>query len=233
MTHSAPSPLKLDRKAWRTLAGAFVTFGGVGLVFLFGGKLLGFDGAAEVKAWLGEAAGSPFAFPATVAVFAGLAFLGVPQVALIAAAVLALGPWKGMAYSWVGTLISALIGYGLGKRFGARLLRDWAGPRTARIVELISRNGFLASLLIRLAPTAPFIFVNMAAGVADVSLTDFAAGTAIGIAPKIVLTALAGHSLMAPGAHSWWVVGFAAAVWIGLSVLGLAWLKRRDGGDRV
>jgi uncharacterized membrane protein YdjX (TVP38/TMEM64 family) len=231
MRPGPPTPSKLDARAWRTIAGAFVTFGGVGLIFLFGARLLGVDGALAVRGWLAGAAASPWAFPATVAIFAGLAFLGVPQVVLIAAAILALGPWAGMSYSWVGTLVSALIGFALGRRFGGRLLRDWAGPGVGRFVALIARNGFWASLLIRLAPSAPFIFVNMAAGVAEVGWLDFTAGTAVGIVPKIVLTALAGRSLqgLASGhdPHAAVTMVLAAAAWIGLSLAGYVWLKRR------
>jgi uncharacterized membrane protein YdjX (TVP38/TMEM64 family) len=229
MTQTPPPALKLDARAWRSLAGAFVTFGGVGLVFLFGARLMGVDGAGAVRAWLGASAGSPWALPATVAIFAGLAFLGVPQVVLIAAAVLALGPWAGMTYSWAGTLISSVIGFWLGRRFGASLLRDWAGPRVGRFVDIVARNGFMASLLIRLAPSAPFIFVNMAAGVARVGWFDFVAGTAVGIVPKIALTGLAGHSLLGRhAAHPLLVLVLAAAGWVALSVVGYVWLKRRD-----
>src|SRR5579872_4255179 len=116
--------------AWRSLTGAFIAFGGAGLVFLVGGRLLGMDGAAAVRHWLAGAAGGPLALPVTVLVFAALAFVGVPQVVLIAAAVLALGPMEGMAYSWAGTMVSALIGFWLGRRFGSEALQRWGGRRT-------------------------------------------------------------------------------------------------------
>src|SRR5687768_11983754 len=98
----------MDAKAWRALAISFVLFGGVGVVFLFGAQVLGFDGEATVEEWLGLAADGPWALPAAVAAFALLAFLGVPQFVLIAAAVVAFGPWTGFGYSWVGTMVSAL-----------------------------------------------------------------------------------------------------------------------------
>jgi uncharacterized membrane protein YdjX (TVP38/TMEM64 family) len=53
-------------KAWRTLAVSFVLFGGVGMVFLFGAQVLGFNGEATVERWLGAASG-PWALPAAVA----------------------------------------------------------------------------------------------------------------------------------------------------------------------
>lgn len=235
MLHAAPPAFKPKPRTWRALAGAFVTFGGVGLVFLFGARLLGLDGAATVRDGLAAASASPWALPATVAIFAALAFLGVPQMVLIAAAIVALGPWAGMADSWAGTMVSSLIGFWFGRRFGAGVLRDWGGTRVGRIVDLIARNGFLASLLIRLAPTAPFVFVNMAAGAAEVSLADFAAGTAVGIIPKIGLIALTGGSLMGlargGGPQAALAMALAAAGWITLSLVGYAWMRRREAGE--
>ena len=48
----------MDAQAWRTLLVSFVLFGGVGLVFLFGAQVLGFDGEATVETWLGAASGA-------------------------------------------------------------------------------------------------------------------------------------------------------------------------------
>jgi len=210
-----------------------VTFGGVGLIFFFGARLMGLDATNTMRAWLAAGAGSPWALPATVATFAALAFLGVPQVVLIAATVLALGPVAGAMDSWAGTMVSALIGFWLGRRLSGSLLRDWGGPRVARVTQMIARNGFAASLLIRLAPTVPFVFVNMAAAVAQVGLFDFVAGTAIGIAPKIVLTAMAGRSLQALAdgrmGGNLVIVALAMLGWLGLSLAGYAWMRRRDG----
>jgi len=233
MRQPPPSTPKLKSSAWRSLAGAFVTFGGVGLIFFFGARLMGLDATNTMRAWLAAGAGSPWALPATVATFAALAFLGVPQVVLIAATVLALGPVAGAMDSWAGTMVSALIGFWLGRRLSGSLLRDWGGPRVARVTQMIARNGFAASLLIRLAPTVPFVFVNMAAAVAQVGLFDFVAGTAIGIAPKIVLTAMAGRSLQALAdgrmGGNLVIVALAMLGWLGLSLAGYAWMRRRDG----
>jgi uncharacterized membrane protein YdjX (TVP38/TMEM64 family) len=162
--------------------------------------------------------------------FAALAFLGVPQFVLIAAAVAAFGPERGAVYSWVGTMVSALVGFGLGRAWGSRLLARMGGEATSKILAVIARNGFMASLAIRLAPFAPFVVVNMAAGVSAVRLADFAAGTAIGIIPKILLTAFAGDSVVAAlGGRSLLpilLLILAAAIWLGSGLLAGRWLKR-------
>jgi uncharacterized membrane protein YdjX (TVP38/TMEM64 family) len=207
-----------------------VLFGGVGLVFLFGAGVLGLSGPATARVWLSAAASGPWALPVAIACFAGLAFLGVPQFVLIAAAVAAFGPWRGLAYSWTGTLVSALIGFWIGRWWGAGLLPSTGEGAVGRFIALVARNGFLASLAVRLVPFAPFVVVNMAAGVGGVGVIDFAGGSAIGILPKIVLTALAGHAITRAATAGGWEVAvglmlLAGVIWIAASFAARRWMK--------
>ena len=221
----------MDARAWRTVAVSFVLFGGVGVVFLFGAQMLGLNGEVTVEQWLGAAHG-PWALPVAVGAFAALAFIGVPQFVLIAAAVVAFGPWTGFAYSWIGTLVSSLVGFWLGRTFGGRLLKDLAGDGVAKFMKLIGKNGFLASLIVRLVPSAPFIVVNMAAGVTPMKIRDFAAGTAVGIIPKIALTAFAGNSIVQAlkggGKQHIVMLVVAVVVWIVCGLVARSWLKKRE-----
>jgi uncharacterized membrane protein YdjX (TVP38/TMEM64 family) len=221
----------MDRQAWRTLAVSFVLFGGVGVVFLFGAQVLGFNGEAAVERWLGATSG-PWALPAAVGAFALLAFIGVPQFVLIAAAVVAFGAWTGFAYSWIGTMVSSLVGFYLGRFAGARSLQTLSGDSMQRFMGMVGRNGFLASLIVRLVPSAPFIVVNMAAGVTPMRVFDFAFGTALGIIPKIALTAFAGNSIvqaMKGGGvtHIAWLVA-VVVLWVVIGWLARKWLKSRE-----
>ena len=221
----------MDAQAWRTLLVSFVLFGGVGLVFVFGAQALGFNGEATVQEWL-RAASGPWSLPVAVLAFAVLAFAGVPQIMLIAAAVVAFGPVTGFAYSWIGTMVSSLVGFYLGRLAGAKVLERFSGAGLARFVKLVARNGFLASFIVRLVPSAPFIVVNMAAGVTPMRVVDFLLGTAIGIVPKIVLTAFAGNSIFRVlkgeiGKDALWLVAIAVA-WVGIGLAARAWLRSRE-----
>lgn len=222
----------MDARAWRGVAISFVLFGGVGLVFLFGAQVLGFDGEATVEHWLGMAAHSPWALPTAVAAFALLAFVGVPQFVLIAAAVVAFGPWTGFAYSWIGTLVSSLVGFFIGRVAGGRVLDAFAGEGVRQFMALVGRNGFWASLIVRLVPSAPFIVVNMAAGVTPMRLFHFFAGTALGIIPKIGVTAFAGNSIaQAMKGGGIGHIGLLLAIVVGWVVMGWfarKWLKSRE-----
>jgi uncharacterized membrane protein YdjX (TVP38/TMEM64 family) len=221
----------LDARAWRTLLVSFVLFGGVGVVFAVGAQALGFGGEAQVARWMAAESG-PLALPAAVGAFALLAFVGVPQFMLIAAAVVAFGGWTGFAYSWIGTMVSSLVGFYLGRLGGARTLDRFSGAGVRRFMDHVGRNGFLASLVVRLVPSAPFIVVNMAAGVTPMRTLDFVLGTAIGIVPKIALTAFAGNSIVrlmrGAGGHDLLWLGLLAALWIALGLVARAWLKRRE-----
>lgn len=223
--------MNMDAKAWRTVVMAFLLFGGVGVVFLFAAPLLGLNSETTVEHWLSAARG-PWALPVAVSAFAVLAFVGVPQFVLIAAAVVAFGPWTGLAYSWIGTLFSSTLGFWLGRVFGGRLIRDVASESVARFMKLIGRNGFMASLIVRLVPAAPFIVVNMAAGVAPMRFRDFLGGTAVGIIPKIVLTAFAGNSMVqvlrGGGFQHIILIGLAAVIWVGGAWVARGWLRRRE-----
>ncbi|HEX7944379.1 MAG TPA: TVP38/TMEM64 family protein [Phenylobacterium sp.] len=220
----------MDAQAWRTLAVSFVLFGGVGVVFVFGAQLLGVDSERTLEGWLGAARG-PWSLPVAVAAFAVLAFIGTPQIVLIAAAVVAFGPLTGAAYSWIGTMVSSMVGFYLGRAAGARVLERFSGGGVRRFMRLVGENGFLASLIVRLVPSAPFIVVNMAAGVTPMRVRDFLAGTGIGIVPKIALTAFAGASIVQLmkgeiGRH-WVELAAVVALWLAIGWFARRWLARR------
>ena len=220
----------LDAQAWRTLAVSFVLFGGVGVVFVFGAQVIGIDSERTLEGWLGAARG-PWSLPVAVAAFAALAFVGTPQIVLIAAAVVAFGPTLGSAYSWIGTMVSSLVGFYLGRAAGAGALERVSGEGVRRFMGLVGENGFLASLIVRLVPSAPFIVVNMAAGVTPMRLGHFVAGTGIGIVPKIALTAFAGASIVQLmrgeiGRH-WIELAAVAVLWLAIGWFARRWLRRR------
>jgi uncharacterized membrane protein YdjX (TVP38/TMEM64 family) len=221
----------MDAQAWRTLVVSFLLFGGVGLVFVFGAPLLGLNETATVQEWM-RAVPGPWSLPVAVLAFAVLAFAGVPQIMLIAAAVVAFGPVTGFAYSWIGTMVSSLVGFHLGRIAGAKALERFSGESLRRFMELVGRNGFFASFIVRLVPSAPFIVVNMAAGVTPMRMLDFTVGTALGIVPMIVLTAFAGISIVRLmkgeiGKDALWLAAIAVA-WVAIGLVARVWLKRRE-----
>ena len=155
-------------------------------------------------------AAHPWGLPVIIAVFCLAAFLGIPQFGLIAATVVAFGPAQGFAYSWLATLVSGTTSFWAGRLAGEQTFRRYAGGGANRMSEFIGHNGFTASVLVRVVPTAPFVVVNMAFGVSHTKYLHFIAGLALGVVPKTALVAFAGQSLMSALTGSPWLALFAA-----------------------
>lgn len=190
----------MDAKAATSLLVSVVLLAFVFLMFFFGQQWLHLDDEGELKRVLFEASQSVWAVPIVVSVFVILALTGFPQILLITATVLTFGERDGAFFSWLATMISATLTFGLGHWFGGRFVRRFGGERAQATIEVIGRHGILASGLIRVVPSAPFIVVNAAAGAAHIPLWKYWAGTSIGIIPKILVVAVL--STLAPDDHT-------------------------------
>jgi uncharacterized membrane protein YdjX (TVP38/TMEM64 family) len=222
---------EMDSRAWRA---ALVTGGllaTIGAVFLFGKTQLGADLEGLLEQWLGRLAGSPWGLPATVAVFTGAAFVGAPQFLLIAVCVIAFGPWLGFLYSWIATIASAAVTFGLGRLAGRGALERFGGRRLDRLSRFVGRNAFIGSFIIRNVPSAPFIVVNMAFGVSRARFWSFLAGCALGVLPKTAVVALFGTSILTAtvgdGIWSSAIIGAIALAWLGMMLYARGLLQRR------
>ncbi len=185
---------EMDARAARALWISTALFGAAGLILAAGIFLFDTDqsGVAALLRGLRDAWWAP---GAVTAVFTLLAFIGAPQIALIAATVAVFGPGEGVVLSWLATMISAAVGFFIGRFAGADALKRLGGALVQRIAEKVADNAFLAALVIRLVPSGPFILVNMALGATGMRASWFFGGTGAGIVPKIVLVAFAGHGV--------------------------------------
>ncbi len=113
-----------------------------------------------------------------------------PITLLILATAYAFGPLLGFACSLVGSLLAALLTYGIGFLLGHRTLQRIGGPRIRRLRLRVARHGLLAMILVHLVPVAPFTVVNMIAGASRIRVRDFALGTLIGMLPGILAVTL-------------------------------------------
>lgn len=223
---------RMDSRAARAVWITLALFGLVAAVFVIGRFVLDIE-PSSVRTWFASASSEWYAMPATIAIFTVLAFVGAPQFALIAAAVFAFGPVLGFIFSWIATLVSASLNFWLGRYLGADTVRRYGGQTVNRISEFVGRNGFWASLIVRIVPSAPFIVVNMAAGVSRMSYFAFIAGAGIGIIPKTAVIAFFGGSLMAlfagGGWEAWTALAAAAIAWV-IFMLFARRLMRSDTG---
>ena len=126
---------------------------------------------------------------AVLALYVVAGLLVVPVTLLIIATAFLYGPLEGGVYALAGALLNAAAGYAFGRALGRDAVRRLAGGRLNAITRRLAGNGMLAIAVLRLLPVAPFSIVNAVAGASRVRLRDYLLGTALGMAPGIVLIA--------------------------------------------
>ena len=75
-----------------------------------------------------------------------------PVSLLILATIFAFGPVAGFAYSLLGSFLSGVVTFGIGKALGRRAARRIDGRRLLRLGRLLRRRGLIAMITVRLVP---------------------------------------------------------------------------------
>lgn len=224
----------MDARAARAITVSIVLFALVLAIFLIGRFVFNIE-PGDVQTWFEDASSRWYALPLTILAFTVLSYVGAPQFALFAAAVLAFGPTTGFVYCWLGTMVSAGVNFWTGRLLGADVVRRYGGETVNRISAFVGKNGFWASAIIRNVPSAPFIVVNMAAGVSQMTFLAFMGGTGIGIIPKIALVTFAGSGVIAllSGSGLWVaaILALTAFGWLGAMLMARKWLRSTQTGQ--
>ena len=181
------------------------------------------DRIAALAAPLRAHAAGPWLAAGSIAL-ASLAL--VPITAMTVGSALVFGPWIGFAAALAGALLSAVLGFGVGRLLWGDALRRLTSRRLARIRASLARDGALTVAALRLIPVAPFTVVNVAAGATPIGFRDYLLGTLLAMAPGTLVLAIvadrAQQLLNEPGFGAALVlVGIAAGAGIAL------WVVRR------
>ncbi len=168
--------------------------------------------------WLGVLAGLAVFFVGGITMF--------PVTALIAATGIVYGPVMSIVVAALGSLSSAVAGYGIGAWLGRRSLQRLSGERLAKISRQLAKRGVLSVIIVRVLPVAPFTLINLAAGASRIRLRDFVIGTVLGMGPGIVAITLFSSQLVAlvrePDLANLLLLGVVTAL-----MLATAWWMRK------
>ena len=165
----------------------------------------------------------PWAWLGSIVLMVLHSFVPLPAEIIALANGMLFGPWWGVAVTWVGAMLGAILAYGLARALGRPLVRRLIPARHwAKLDAIPARAGPL--LAIRLMPVISFNLVNYAAGLMGVPWWRFLWTTALGILPIVVTMVVLGRQLMAA---PWWVWAAFA-----LACVALLGLLRAFGGQR-
>ena len=179
---------------------------------------------------------------ALIAGYLVIAPSGVPITPLIAAGGIVFGPLWGWLYNSVGSLLGAVISFGLAHALGKDLIEHVAGERRMQRVEaMLEQHGFWTLVGIRFMPI-PFAFVNYATALAGFRFGRFLSSTVIGLVPSILMWTYLYHALVSAATadergalmrNGALVIGIIALALL-LRPLGRALLRRdRVAGDET
>ncbi len=186
----------MDERAWRAVAASIAMIVVAGVILVIGRLYYGAEIEAFIDATLGEARRTRLGLPITIAVFTLTAYVGAPQFVLILACVVAFGPEQGFWFAWIATIVSGAATYFTGRLAGAETRKRLGGATGGRFTRFMGKNAFLASLIVRFVPTAPFVVVNTAFGAARVNFWPYLAGLTIGVLPKTAIFAFGYDGIM-------------------------------------
>lgn len=225
----------MDSRAWTAVAMSVAMVVAVLVLLVLGRFYFGEEIRAFIDGTLGEARRGHWGLLATILVFTLTAYVGAPQIVLIGACVVAFGPEQGFWNAWLATVVSGAATYFTGRLTSAQTQKRFGGATGGRFTRFMGKNGFLASLIVRFVPTAPFVVVNMAFGAARVNFWAFITGLTIGVLPKTVLVAFAGDSILdaLQGEFLAAIVMavLAVAVWLVIVLIVRTWLRRPTETD--
>jgi phospholipase D1/2 len=150
-----------------------------------------------------------------------------PVTVITAATIVTFGPVMGNLYGLAGWLVSASLGFCVGRYVGQDWLSGLLAKRFERLYSVAKRKGLLAVLGLRVVPAAPFSIVNLFIGASGIRFSDFILGSILGRIPGIVAFTLFAVQLQSL-AYSTSLEKFLV-VMSGLTVVFVAqrWITRR------
>lgn len=161
--------------------------------------------------------------------------IAVPVTALVVVTLLTFGPWPGILYCLLGTLLSAALNYGIGCKLGRNTVQRFAGAYVNRLSSRLAKRGVLTVTVIRMLPVAPFSVVNVLAGASQISFRDYMLGTFFGMTPGIAMLALVvnrlGEAVRNPGPQTFAILAVVIGLIIGVTLLIRRWLVKRDSAQ--
>ena len=154
--------------------------------------------------------------------------VSIPVTLLIVAAMLVFGGLLGGVYGLTGAIMSAVVAYIAGRFLGRNTIRRLAGPRLNHISKQLAKQGILTIVIVRMIPVAPFVIVNLVAGVTHIRLRDFVIGSILGMLPGVIALGLLTEGVLRmaeePSVYHFSMVLAVLAILAGVGLMLRHWL---------
>jgi uncharacterized membrane protein YdjX (TVP38/TMEM64 family) len=149
----------------------------------------------QLTHWGDSIRGHSWTTPVVLLVYgAGLLFFS--HALLIWATVFTFPPWTAFLYAEVGTLVSGILVYAVGRQLRQSFIQRLSGSYWEKVSQALGRRGILTIIILHIFPIAPFSVLNLISGASHISFIDFVIGTIIGVTPGIIVVCVLGQRLL-------------------------------------
>jgi uncharacterized membrane protein YdjX (TVP38/TMEM64 family) len=143
-------------------------------------------------------------------------FVPLPAEIIAIANGMLFGPWLGIALTWAGAMLGAILSCALARWLGRPFVRLVVSERAWQRVDTLSVTP-TTLLFVRLVPLISFNLVNYAAGLLGVRWWPFLWTTALGILPLTIAMVLVGTELLQAPLWLWFTLAAALVLlWLAL-----------------
>ncbi|MDQ8195220.1 VTT domain-containing protein [Coraliomargarita sp. SDUM461004] len=165
---------------------------------------------------------SPWMLPLLFGVFFLAGMTGISINLLLVSGTLVINPWAAFGCGFLGSLLSAVAAFYLGKAGGQPILEKFFQDRLDHLSQKIQDRGILSVALLRLVPIAPFVVVNLIAGMSKMKLGTFVAGSCLGMLPGMLAVVFVTHQAKSayedPSWQTWLYLGLGILALLALSI---------------
>jgi phosphatidylserine/phosphatidylglycerophosphate/cardiolipin synthase-like enzyme/uncharacterized membrane protein YdjX (TVP38/TMEM64 family) len=165
---------------------------------------------------------SPWVLPILFIIFflSGLTALSINLI--LVSSTLVIGPWAAFGCGFSGSLLSAVAAFYIGKVAGKPILKKLFADRLEALSRKISERGVLSVALLRLVPIAPFVVINLVAGLSGLRIKTFVLGSCLGMIPGMLgvvfVTFQAKSTYTDPSWQTWLYLALGVFALIGLGI---------------
>lgn len=160
----------------------------------------------RIIGWARWVQAQPLAPVGLILLYTLLASLAFPLVPLAVIFSLLLPPWETFLCTMVGSMLSAVITYGVPYLWAQRGERSWAAHLAERasyrkLQGVLEKQGFWPIVLFRLIPIAPFWIENVFMGVMGIKFWHYLLATFLSLLPGIALISFLEDQVSAEGGY--------------------------------
>ncbi|WP_459500694.1 TVP38/TMEM64 family protein [Bacillus sp. C1] len=121
----------------------------------------------------------------------------LPLIVFVMANAVAFGLWLGFLYSWIGSVVGALIVFSVIRRFGRSRFFSFVNkhPKVRKAMGWIERKGFAPIFVLFCFPFTPSALINVVAGLSRISIRQFVLALALGKLVMIFILSYIGYDL--------------------------------------